>query len=74
MKNDQEISNIIKNKKSFFATNRLIEQKEKETITAKIHRLFNKQLRKLQDTSINVIGINWKRGSCYGGLDCSTND
>ena len=61
MKNYQEISNIIKNKKSFFATNRLIEQKEKETITAKNHRLFNKQLRKLQDTSINVIGINWKR-------------
>ena len=29
MKNDQEISNIIKNKKSFFVTNRLIEQKEK---------------------------------------------
>ena len=72
MKNDPKVSNIIQNKKSYFVTNKLIEQKETEAITTKKHRLFNKQLRKLQETSINVIGINWKRGKKYGGIECDT--
>ena len=52
---------IIQNKQSYFITNKLIGQKEKEAITTTKHRLFNKQLRKLQETSIFVININWKR-------------
>ena len=43
IKNDPEVPNILNSEKSYFVTNRFIEQKEKETVTAEKHRLFNKQ-------------------------------
>ena len=42
MKHYHEISSIIKSKTSYFVTNKLIEKKDKETITAK-NQLIKKQ-------------------------------